>query len=76
MLNPTHVRIARTYVSKVGLPKQRIRRSGRETNVKEGNRRVEDLILQRPFDLGKKAAGSRLGKMLINNAIDYIPTAL
>ena len=24
--------------------------------------------------LGKKVAGSRFGKMMINNAIDYIPT--
>ena len=27
------------------------------------------------IDLGKRAAGSKLGKMMINDAIDYIPTA-
>ena len=25
--------------------------------------------------LGKKVVGSRFGKMMINNAIDYIPTS-
>ena len=27
------------------------------------------------IDLGKRAAGSKLGKMVINDAIDYIRTA-
>ena len=27
------------------------------------------------IDLGKKAAGSKLGKMMINDALDYIPAA-
>ena len=27
------------------------------------------------INLGRKAASSRLGKMMINDAIDYIPTA-
>ena len=27
------------------------------------------------IDLGKRAPGSKLGKMMINDAIEYIPTA-
>ena len=27
------------------------------------------------IDLGRQAAGSRLGKMIIKDAVDYIPTA-
>ena len=27
------------------------------------------------IDLGNKAAGLKLGKMMINDALDYIPTA-
>ena len=27
------------------------------------------------IDLGKKSAGSKLGKMMINDALDYIPAA-
>ena len=27
------------------------------------------------IDLGRRVAGSKLGKMMINEAIDYIPTA-
>ena len=33
------------------------------------------LDLSTTIDLGRKPAGSKLGKMMINDAIDYIPTA-
>ena len=33
------------------------------------------LDIATAMDLGKRVAGSKLGKMMINDAIDYIPTA-
>ena len=33
------------------------------------------LYLSTTIDLGRRSASSRLGKMMIHDAIDYIPTA-
>ena len=66
---PERVKIRRTYVRKTGPRRQRIRRIGSRNQVGRA------LDLSMAIDLARRAAGSRLGKIMINNAIEYIPTA-
>ena len=73
MINSTRVRIEKTYVRRIGLRRQKIRQIGRRSQHRR--RQQADRELAKAFDLGKKDATSRLGKMLIDDAIDYIPTA-
>ena len=72
---PTQVRISRTYVQKIGPRKQRIRRFCPRNKRKRRQQAGAGPGIATVIDLGKKAAGSKLGKMMINDAIDYIPTA-
>ena len=58
---PECVRIRRTYV--------------KETNVTRRQQVGRGLDLSMAIDLGRRAAGSRLVKMMIYDPIDYIPTA-
>ena len=73
-MTPTCIRIARTYVRKIGPRRQRIRRIGSRNSLR-GQQDSAGLDLSTAIDLGRKTAGSKLGKMIINDAIDYIPTA-
>ena len=75
MLNLTLVRYARTYFRKIGLGRQRIRRIGPRDQRRRRQQAARGIDIATAFDLSEKAVGSKLGKMLINNAIDYIPTA-
>ena len=72
---PERAKIRRTYVRKIGLRRQRIRRIGPRDQHGRRQQVVRGLDLSTAIDLDKRAAGSRLGKMMINDAIDYIPTA-
>ena len=74
-LTPTRVRIARTYVRKIGPRRQRIRKIDPRNMQRRRQEAGARLDLSTAIDLGIKAAGSKLGKMMINDAIDYIPTA-
>ena len=74
-LAPTQVRIARTYVRKIGPRQQRIRRISPRNRQSGRQQTGAGLIIATAIDLGKRTAGSELGKMVINDAIDYIPTA-
>ena len=60
---PRQLKIARTYVRKIGLRWRRRQHAG------------AGLDLSTAIDLGRKAAGSKLGKVMINDAIHYLPTA-
>lgn len=62
---PERVKIRKTQVTKIGHRRQRIQRIG-----PKNQRNIAMAI-----GLGKKVVGSRFGKMMINNAIDYIPTS-
>ena len=75
VFNPTRVRIARTYVRKIGPRKQKIRRLEPEKQRRRRQQASRGFEIATAFDLGKKSVGSSIGKMLINDAIDYIPTA-
>ena len=73
---PECVRIRRTYVRKFGARRQRIRRIGRKNQHRKKQHVGRGPDLPTAIDLGRRAAGSRLGKMMINDAVDYHPTAL
>ena len=68
---PKNIRVRRTYTRKIGSRRQQKWRNqaGRGLNLL-----TEDLI-STADELGKKTAMSSLGKMVIKDAIDYIPTA-
>ena len=74
-LAPTQVRIGRTYVRKIGPRQQRIRKMGPRNRRRRRQQAGAGLDLSTAIDLGRKAAGSKLSKMMINKVIDYIPTA-
>ena len=71
----TRVRIAKTYARKIGSRRQRIRRIGPRNRQRRRQQAGAGLDLSTAIDLDRKAVGSKLGKMMINDAIDYIPTA-
>ena len=70
-LAPTQVRIARTYVRKIRPRRQRIGRFGRRNKRKRRQQADAGLDLAMAIDLGKRAAGSKLGKMMINDKVVY-----
>ena len=72
-LAPTCVRIVRSYVRKIRPRQQIIRRIG-PRNRRRRQQAGTGLGLSTAIDLGRKVAGSKLGKMMINDATDYIPT--
>ena len=72
---PERVKIRRIYVRKIGPRRQRIRRIGPRDQHGRRQQVGRGLDLSTAIDLDKRAAGSRLGKMMINDAIDYILTA-
>ena len=74
-LTPTRVRIAITYVRKIGPRQQRIRKIGPKNRWRRRQQAGARLNLSMTIDLGRKAAGFKLSKMMINDAIDYIPMA-
>ena len=74
-LAPTQVRIGRTYVRKIGPRQQRIRKIGPRNRRRRRKQAGAGLDLPTAIDLGRKASGSKLSKMMINKVIDYIPTA-
>ena len=65
----------RTYVQKIGLRQERVRRIGPRNRRRRRQQAAAGLDLSTAIDLGRKTAGSKLGKMMINDAIDYIPAA-
>ena len=71
-LAPTQVRTARTYVRKIGPRQQRIRRIGPRNRQRRRQQAGAGLDLSTAIDFGRKAVGSKLGKMMINDAIDYV----
>ena len=70
---PERVRIRRTYLRNIGPRRQRIRRIGPRNQHRKRQQVGRGLDLSTAIDIVRKAAGSRLSKM-INNAIEYIPT--
>ena len=74
-LAPTRVWITRTYISKIRPRQQRVRRIGPKNQRRKRQQTEAELDPSTAIDSGRRAAGSRIGKMMINDAIDYIPMA-
>ena len=74
-LAPTHKRINRTYVRKIGPRRQRKRGINPRNKRRRRGQAGAGLDLAMARDLGRRGAGSSLGKTIINDAIDYLPTA-
>ena len=74
-LTPTRIRIARTYVRKIGSTQQRIRKIGHKNRRRRRQQAGAGIDLSTAIDLSRKVAGSKIGKMIVNDAVDYIPTA-
>ena len=72
---PERVKIRRTYVRKIGPRRQRIRRTGPRNQRRKRQQVCRGLDLSMAIDLGRRAIASRLSKMMVNDAIDYILTA-
>ena len=75
VLNPTGVRINRPYVRKIGPRRQRTRRYGPRNKRRRRQQAGAGIDLSRAIDLGKKAASSSVGQMIIKDAINAFPTA-
>ena len=71
---PTEVRIVRRYVLKIGLRQQKIRRIGPRNRQRRRQQADTSHNIATATDLGKRSVGSKLGKMMINDAIDFVPT--
>ena len=63
---PERVKFKRTYIRKIGLQRQR-----RRKNQAGCGMTIQDLI-STAIGLGKKVAKSNLGKMTIQDTIDYV----
>ena len=55
--------------------RQRIRRTGPRNKRRRRKQAGAGLDLLMAIVLGRKATSSKLGKIMINDAIDYVPTA-
>ena len=60
---------------KIGPRRQRIRQFDPRNKRKRRQQAGGGLDITPAIDLGKRAVGLKLGKMMINDTIDYIPTA-
>ena len=71
----TQVGIVTSYVQKIG-PKESKNQTGWSENKRKRRQQAgAALNIDKTVDPGKREASSKLGKMMINDAIDYIPTA-
>ena len=61
-LTPTRIRISRTYVRKIRPRQQRIRKIGPRNKRRRRQQAGAGLDLSTATNLGRKAAGSKLGK--------------
>ena len=74
VVNPTCVRIARINFRKIEPRRQRARRIGPGNQRRRRRRAIRGLDISTAMDLVRRETSSKLGKMIINVAIDYIPT--
>lgn len=63
---PERVKVKRTYIRKIGLQRQQ-----RQKNQAGRGMTIQDLI-SKAIELEKKVAKSNLGKMTIQDTIDYV----
>ena len=75
VLAPTCLRINGTHVRKIGPRRQRKRRINSRSRQRRREWSGAELGLSTYIYLGRRAAGSNLDKAIINDVIDYLPTA-
>ena len=68
-LYPTNVRIKRTYRRKIGPRRQRRPRKKQQ----EGSGYIDSQNLKRGIDLGKRAANTEVGRMIVDDVVSLIP---
>ena len=66
---PTNVRIKRTYTQKIG---PRIQRKPRKKQ-QEGNGYIDSQNTISGINLGKRAANTEVGRMIVDDVVDLIP---
>ena len=74
VLYPTKVRVERTYQQKIGLRRQRKQNAPRRV-LEAGSEYGTADNAMRGVNLVKRGANTDLGKMIIDDAIGFIPTA-
>ena len=74
VLYPTKVRVERTYQQKIGLRRQRKQNAPRRVPQAGSGYGTADNAM-RGVNLVKRGANTDLGKMIIDDAIGFIPTA-
>ena len=75
VLNPTRVRNYQTYIQKIGPQRQRIRKYEPRNKHRRKQQAGTGIDLSTAIDLRKKGASSSVGQMIINDAINALPTA-
>ena len=68
-LYPTNVRIERTYRRKIGPRRQRKPRKKQQ----EGSVYIDSQNIIRGIDLGKRAANTEVGRMIVDDVVSLIP---
>ena len=70
-LYPTNVRIKRTYTRKIGPSRERKPR--KKQRQQEGSGYIDSQNIIRGIDLGKRAANTEVGRMIVDNVVGLIP---
>ena len=74
-LNSTRLRINGTYKQKISLRRQRICRYKQTNTCRQRQQAGASIDLSTVIELGKKVDGSSVGKMIIIDVINALPTA-
>ena len=69
-LYPTNVRIKRTYTQKIGPRRQR---KPRKKQQQEGSGYIDSQNIIRGINLGKLAANTEVGRMIVDDVVGLIP---
>ena len=70
-LYPTNVRIKRTFTRKIGPRRQRKPR--KKQQQQEGSGYIDSQNIIRGIDLGKRAANTEVGRMIVDEVVGLIP---
>ena len=69
-LQPTNVRIKKTYTQKIGPRRQR---KPRKKQQQEGSGYIDSQNIIRGINLGKRAANTEVGRMIVDDVVGLTP---
>ena len=69
-LYPTNIRIKKTYTQKIGPRRQR---KPRKNQQQEGSGYIDSQSIIRGINLGKRAANTEVGRMIVDGVVGLIP---